>query len=133
MFLISSHRQRKSLSRITAAKGFQISFAKNAAAYLRGYSPFSIRLSHAGDDEVLPSSQTEASLHHCSDILRDTSIPSWKQRLWICRTQPQNWKSCGHPGCAHEQLDVFSSAGIIIYQAEVLQIHCTTTPSSYYS
>ena len=89
-----------------------ISFAKNSAAFLR-------------------------SPHHCFGILRDTSVPSWKQWLWICRTQPQGWQSCVHPECAHEQLFVwysshvfFSSADVIIYQAEVLQIHCTTTGDS---
>ena len=37
--------------------------------------PFPIRLFHAGDDEVLPSSPTETSPHHCFSILRDTSVP----------------------------------------------------------
>lgn len=53
---------------------------------------FSIRLFHAGDDEVLSLSPTETSLHHCFGILRDTSVPSWKQWLWICRTQLQGWQ-----------------------------------------
>ena len=104
--------------------------------FLRSCSPFPIRLFHAGDDDVLPSSPTETSPHHCAGILRDTSVPGWKQWLRICRTQPQGWQSCAHPKCAHEQLFVwysshalFFSADIIIYQAEVLQIHCTTTVS----
>ena len=95
--------------------------------FLRSCFLFPIRLSHAGDDEVLLPSPAETSLHHCSGILHDMSIPSWKQRLWICRTQPQGWQSCVHPECAHEQHDVFSSSDIIIYQAEVSQIRCTTT------
>jgi hypothetical protein len=34
---------------------------------------------HAGDDEILSSSPTERSPHHCFGILLDTSVPSWKQ------------------------------------------------------
>lgn len=32
-----------------------------------------------------------------------TSVPSWKQLLWICRTQLQGWQSCVRLECAHEQ------------------------------
>ena len=51
------------------------------ADFLRSCSPFPIRLFRAGDDEVLTSSPTETSPYRFFSILRDTSIPSWKQWL----------------------------------------------------
>ena len=106
--------------------------------FLRSCSPFPIRFFRVEDDEVLTSSPTETSPNHYFRILRNPSVPSLdtavldiqysvtrrviKLPFWIC-ARP-NFSS----GLVwYSSRVLFSSADIIFYQAEVLQIHCTTT------
>ena len=108
--------------------------------FFRSCSPFLIWPFHAGDDEVLPISPTGTYLHHCFGILRDTNIPSWKQWLWICRLNRKAGKRTSILNVRANNFSMsfvwysshalFSSADIIIYQAEALQTHCTTTYSN---